>query len=971
MFKYRRRRYLQGRSHEETSDMITYKDMKPLRQLRIEDNESFTFHIPAFLAILFSNVYNEYRDKEEKLGADFLFRECKVDPNTQVTVGDHYDDRDATGPVLWHVAQRLCLKLVRYCLGFNADPRCIAALDGTTAFQMAVFQGANLQVLKNNYDDYREAKLQKVWMRYKETLELLEQAGAHVNELDGSGRTALMHVCTGRLHVRDFDTGGAKYYDKQKEDQKFITTRRMEVVQDLLERGADVGIVSSTGESVLTAIAESGLFGILKELVNIDVESLKAICNVQLVNGDYPIHIAARHRHVSIINMILELGADGSALNSKGETAVGIAIRGARNLGSRFTRSEEQRMISVFEHHGVDFAARPEFLQEVVRRGVFPLISAVVECIPVIDVTSPGFQQVLLESAAGRADDVFEYMLHLAPWPIDVLCDVWLVRAALFDPPRTTASKDVIEKERSKVKELWDFTMKYDLDNHDFRSRAISPCPSTYEEREWLTICNTPCVEARTWEDHEKLLFTDNPKPGEERGPFVSTTIVVSEAQPGRKVRTKQGDKVALFVLHRLACLYRIFGFHHTVFLDYYRNVANNMEHVRDIRVGGDQPLPRGGNSGEDPEVRWLTSPSCLSERVKMNHNQMQIGLGMKFVAADGDYLKSALDLFFEPVMNLIACQTFDHPFNLALLVRFCGHVIHCMPTNHPVQADIVTRLCSLMQKLGQHCHVKDSPSQQLQPAEPETGWFGYAHRWERESRLARTYVPDAHADLLLVAREIGKIYQPHMTYFTTVFHEFLKEPDKRDYCSSRISPTKEELRALMPVLKALVHGGFDSSVRDITGMPVIVRILDVHLEVIRSDLRDDDEHFALWSQVLGMLQVHGKGIHWDMPYSYTESVKERIISQFPDMDLVERPDSDVAALVPRLQCIAAKCIATLPMAARQLLPSRVLQYVDVHRPPMRPVGKPDWKFVDKCHEPRDDDYNRERSLMYLRRDDE
>lgn len=979
MFKYRRRPYdgdrRRGRDDPpvyRSFDSVRRQGYDVLRKVLADDPECFFHHVPRLLDDVFvlESYYDKNEEYREREVADFYFKECGVDRNVQCQTNSFdYDAQE--GPPLWHAAQRMSMPQFKYFIELGCDPRAVAARDGTIPLQVAALVASDF-VHIDKAEDMKKKKVEKYWGVYQSIVDMLIEAGGSVNDADGRGWTALMHVCSGRMAAKDYVCEVMRRYDKSKDDERLLYRSELLVLEDLLRRGARADLVTSGGESVLSVLAQSGLYKHFKIVVT-KCPEVRTLSNVPNLAGDYPIHIAARARNLSILHGLLELGADPEVRDSTGQTAMSIVIQSVPPTGSRFTRAEDQRLLSVFAHHGVDLSSKPEVLRDAILHGYMPLISVAAETGNGIDPKSPAFHQLLFESAASRHDELFEFMLLAAAWPDDVLCDAYLLRASTCEPQSSENFNRVFHRRRvHNPKHFWDRATAYGLGSHAFKSRAQSQTPGPEEEKEWLTVCDALYVEARTWEDHAKLLHChdDEPLPEEEQAVFVKqipTSLIDDDGKP----KTVPGDRVEAYYLHRLACFHRIFGFFHPAFLAQYHSVSKTMKDPRQVRGGGggEFSVPSStGHSGIDPDVRWLNSPAQYGEKVRMSMHEMQMGLQTQFSAADHVYLQGSVEFFAENFTYFLTNRIFDHPINLRLLVRWYGHVINCLPREHMLQARIVTRLCFLLQRLGSFCH-RGSDTPQRPVLANATGWHAYSHRPLHEtSAMVRSYIPDAYSDMLVLASEVARIYRPNRCYKTTVFHELLKEPERPRsqsyYERSRPTINKEDLRDRMPIFEALLRGGYDLSTRNGDGVTVIGRALEAHANLIMSDEPDDAVDFALWREIFHLFQVCGNGIHWDMPFDYAVTIKDRMVSQVPDMELVVphgRSYSAAKGMVPRLQDLAAKTILKLHVGVRQYLPPRMLQLVDLHRPPPHPAGLPIWRFKDKCHEPRNEDFNRKR----------
>ena len=89
----------------------------------------------------------------------------------------------------------------------------------------------------------------------------------------------------------------------------------------LLERGANPNVVNDQKESPLLRAV---IFGRESQVKSLLQGGAKA--NVHAVEGDTPLHQAAANGRVGIIRLLLKAGAAVNALDSKGHTAMDLAL---------------------------------------------------------------------------------------------------------------------------------------------------------------------------------------------------------------------------------------------------------------------------------------------------------------------------------------------------------------------------------------------------------------------------------------------------------------------------------------------------------------------------------------------------------------------------------------------------------------------------------------------------------------------
>lgn len=140
-----------------------------------------------------------------------------------------------------------------------------------------------------------------------DVLKVFISAGANINAIDRNGETPLMVTC--------YDMDGN------------YTNNRVTLVKTLLELGADPRLVDKFGYSPIHAVAMSQPFIALqyenneRNIIKMLVANGANVNRATTILKDTPLHTACR-RHASVrrVKLLLELGADATALNALGET---------------------------------------------------------------------------------------------------------------------------------------------------------------------------------------------------------------------------------------------------------------------------------------------------------------------------------------------------------------------------------------------------------------------------------------------------------------------------------------------------------------------------------------------------------------------------------------------------------------------------------------------------------------------------
>jgi ankyrin repeat protein len=104
---------------------------------------------------------------------------------------------------------------------------------------------------------------------------------------------------------------------------KAVLCQQLEVAHVLIDKGADVNMKDSNGNTALHVVAKEGIIGAVKFLV--EKESSISAANG---NGDTPLHVAAKNGKLEAVKYLMKNGADISILNKAGKTALHVAACG-------------------------------------------------------------------------------------------------------------------------------------------------------------------------------------------------------------------------------------------------------------------------------------------------------------------------------------------------------------------------------------------------------------------------------------------------------------------------------------------------------------------------------------------------------------------------------------------------------------------------------------------------------------------
>ncbi len=172
----------------------------------------------------------------------------------------------------------------------------------------------------------------------------LLEGGADVNTRSQLGATALFRALENR-HTEVADTIvthprldiNAQSTDGWTALIYYVTMNREEIVQKLLERGADANIPDVEGDTALHRAAQYGNLKILELLL-----AKGANPNVRNKLGGTPLMWAAAFGHDGAVSMLLDKGADPRLKDEDGITAAGWATKNRREeLAKRLREAEK------------------------------------------------------------------------------------------------------------------------------------------------------------------------------------------------------------------------------------------------------------------------------------------------------------------------------------------------------------------------------------------------------------------------------------------------------------------------------------------------------------------------------------------------------------------------------------------------------------------------------------------------------
>ncbi len=198
--------------------------------------------------------------------------------------------------------------LLLLCPVFGLSAKSIECSDPKTPLSIAAAEG-NLDSIReilgaggdaNEIDvSGRTALMFASWLLHGPAVEALLSGGANINQRDGSGQTALIYaMAIGPMRVCGPYSG------------EFSDEARYETVVLLIQAGADVNVASLYGVTALYQAVLSGFTQIARILIDAGAD-----VDAQSVNGWSPLMKASYDQKIDTVQLLLEAGANVNAQN--------------------------------------------------------------------------------------------------------------------------------------------------------------------------------------------------------------------------------------------------------------------------------------------------------------------------------------------------------------------------------------------------------------------------------------------------------------------------------------------------------------------------------------------------------------------------------------------------------------------------------------------------------------------------------
>ncbi|XP_067653191.1 ankyrin-1-like [Haliotis asinina] len=164
----------------------------------------------------------------------------------------------------------------------------------------------------------------------REVFDILVRKRVHLSEVGNDGKNILHLVCEGknveivkhilRLHIVDINCR----FNEMTPLMLAVKYHTRNVLQLLLESGADPSLVNRDGDNVLHLACMRGDEEIVKHVLKLHTLNI----NCRGSKGRTPLLLAAEYKKYDVFELLLEGGADPSAVNGNGDNILHMACEG-------------------------------------------------------------------------------------------------------------------------------------------------------------------------------------------------------------------------------------------------------------------------------------------------------------------------------------------------------------------------------------------------------------------------------------------------------------------------------------------------------------------------------------------------------------------------------------------------------------------------------------------------------------------
>ncbi|XP_041352044.1 transient receptor potential cation channel subfamily A member 1 homolog [Gigantopelta aegis] len=239
-----------------------------------------------------------------------LFEAAAKTPEGWVMISNMVTDKDVEGSTCLHIAvDNGHYEVAKLCLEKRADvnvprkhymnPLHLAAISGDIRIvRLLVEHNARIDVLN---DEQATALHKAAQFDHTEVVKYLVERGARINQRDKDNYTPLLLAAT-YGHVA--------------------------TVELLLTKGADYTVVDKDDKTVIFLAAEENKLAVLKKLLS--YHQVRRLINFSDKYGNDPLHIAAQHGFLEIVQCLLLHNADLDSKNEEEQTPLHLAARYGR-----------------------------------------------------------------------------------------------------------------------------------------------------------------------------------------------------------------------------------------------------------------------------------------------------------------------------------------------------------------------------------------------------------------------------------------------------------------------------------------------------------------------------------------------------------------------------------------------------------------------------------------------------------------
>ena len=445
--------------------------------------------------------------------------DIRLDVNNYLQTKPLKEGWEPRATALFMVARRFLVDTTKQLLSYGAKAN-IGGTDG-----MSPLHGVCIEIVERmtsdryligTHRDPDDARVTERARRGMKVMELLCDAGANVNALDGKGLSAMSYlmnkVVKYSLFQRSLDDRHKEY--SLDEDVEYTKKWSVAALRFLLDRGAcpHMGRLKD-GETPLHLALRSERLEIVRMMLNASCGCGPDVLDKPGRKGWTPLELSLKIGHPDFAIALLEAGASIDRQNCDGDrplTAVhGIASKRLEGRGwdakddgdlPYLVMVQKTAAFHAFYEHDADTALQdaPHLMQFAANRGNMPLVKAMLEV-----GVEPSTDVLLYSLALQKNYAPLECALLTRQWSPEEVCNALELHAAFWcQRARTLLSKDRLKagmrfRRAVEVRQQSGITKKYPAESTVQMLQAVVSEANTLEEFQEL-------LEMKVWAVPEK-----------------------------------------------------------------------------------------------------------------------------------------------------------------------------------------------------------------------------------------------------------------------------------------------------------------------------------------------------------------------------------------------------------------------------------------------------------------------------------